>query len=268
MAPVLEVQHISKTYGKGKKSITGCSDVSFTVDTGSIYSLLGVNGAGKSTILTILSGYQQASSGEVRICGYSMREEPLEAKRRVGMLYEQNPLYDSMSVRDFLTFTLDMRGIRKAWQAGMLEESIAFSELEAVYTRPIKTLSKGFRQRVGLAAAIIHQPPLILLDEPTAGLDPLQLHDFEKKILSLSTHAAVILCTHQLEQAERVCSQHILLHQGRIVAQGTKADFAAALLDDFQLEIGNADPLLLFRVFEKYAGLHKTAFMSAEKKAL
>lgn len=257
---ILEVQDMSKYYGTGKKKLTGCEHISFTAESGGIYSLLGLNGAGKSTVLNIIGGYRRPSSGDVLICGSSILENPLEAKRNTGILYEQNPLYDSMTVKEFLLFTLQMRGVSGAGEKAALEETIEFTDLQEVYQRRIKGLSKGYRQRVGLAQAIIHRPRLILLDEPASGLDPLQLRDFEKKILMLSTQAAVLLCTHQLELAGRVCSRHILLHKGQQIAQGTRAELAARLFDDFGIEEEPSSDHLLLHVFEQYAGVETHAF--------
>ena len=257
---ILDVQNISKYYGAGRKRQTGCEHISFTAAAGGICSLLGLNGAGKSTVLNIISGYRRPSSGDAQICGYSILDNPIEAKRNIGILYEQNPLYDSMTVKEFLLFTLNMRGIGSRFQQEALDEAVEFTELQDVYGRRIKGLSKGYRQRVGLAQAIIHHPRLILLDEPASGLDPFQVQDFEKKILTLSTYAAVILCTHQLELAGRICSQHILLHKGQKIADGTRAELADSLFDDFGVTEDPASDKLLFRVFEHYAGIETRAF--------
>ena len=252
---ILDVQDISKYYGTGKKRHIGCEHISFTAEAGHIYSLLGLNGAGKSTVLNIISGYRRPSTGDVCICGSSILDDPEAAKSNMGILYEQNPLYDSMTVEEFLLFTLQMRGIGSHVQQAMLAEALEFTDLQEVYGRRIKGLSKGYRQRVGFAQAIIHHPRLILLDEPASGLDPFQLQDFEKKVLTLSTHAAVILCTHQLEMAERICSDHILLHKGRQIAVGTRAELADKLFEDAGITEDAASDKLLFRVFEHYAGV-------------
>lgn len=257
---ILEVHNICKYYGTGKHRQTGCEHISFTAEAGGIYSLIGLNGAGKSTILTIIGGYRRPSSGDVRICGSSLLEDPEEAKRHIGVLYEQNPLYDSMTVKEFLFFTLQMRGIAQHAQQDAVDHAIEFTDLQDVYRRRIKGLSKGYRQRVGLAQAIIHHPRLILLDEPASGLDPLQLRDFEKKILTLSTYAAVILCTHRLELAERICSQHIFLHRGKQIIQGTRTELAEQLLKDFGIKEKTSSERLLLQVFEKYAGIGAEAF--------
>ena len=257
---ILEVQDICKYYGAGKKKHIGCEHISFTAEAGGIYSLLGLNGAGKSTKLNSISGYRLPSSGDVSICGYSILNEPIEAKRNIGILYEQNPLYDSMTVREFLLFTLGMRGFDNSVQQDLLDEAVEFTELQAVYSKQIKELSKGYRQRVGFAQAIIHHPRLVLLDEPASGLDPFQLKDFEKKILALSTYAAVILCTHQLELAGQVCSQHILLHKGRQIAGGSRAELADRLYEDFGIEEDASSDTLLFSVFEHYAGVTTREF--------
>lgn len=261
---ILEVRDVSKYYGRGKKRQIGCEHISFTAEAGGIYSLLGLNGAGKSTVLNIIGGYRRPSSGDVFICGYSILDDPIEAKRNIGVLYEQNPLYDSMTVKEFLLFTLQMHGVaNRVWQQDALDEAVTFTELQDVYNRRIKGLSKGYRQRVGLAQAIVHRPRLVLLDEPASGLDPFQLQDFEKKILALSTHAAVLLCTHRLGLAGRICSQHILLHRGRRIAGGTRAELSACLFEEFGIEEEPAAEKLLFRVFEHYAGIEARTFQEA-----
>lgn len=257
---ILDVQDISKYYGAGKRRQTGCEHINFTVESGTICSLLGLNGAGKSTILNIISGYRCPSSGDVQICGYSILDNPIEAKSATGILYEQNPLYDSMTVKAFLLFTLQMRGITGETAQDMLDEALEFADLHEAADRYIKGLSKGYRQRVGFAQAIIHHPRLVLLDEPASGLDPFQLLDFEKKILSLSTHAAVILCTHQLDMAERICSQHVLLHKGQQIAAGTRAELADQLFEEAGITEESSSNKLLFRVFEHYAGLTSRDF--------
>lgn len=257
---ILDVQDISKYYGAGTRRQTGCEHINFTVESGTICSLLGLNGAGKSTILNIISGYRCPSSGDVQICGYSILDNPIEAKSATGILYEQNPLYDSMTVKAFLLFTLQMRGITGETAQDMLDEALEFADLHEAADRYIKGLSKGYRQRVGFAQAIIHHPRLVLLDEPASGLDPFQLQDFEKKILSLSTHAAVILCTHQLDMAERICSQHVLLHKGQQIAAGTRAELADQLFEEAGITEDASSNKLLFRVFEHYAGLTSRDF--------
>ncbi|MGP1577121.1 MAG: ABC transporter ATP-binding protein [Treponema sp.] len=263
---ILEVDNISKYYGSKRLPITGCEHISFTAETGGIYSLLGLNGAGKSTILSIIAGYRRPTSGSVQVCGYDMEKEPLEAKQHIGILYEQNPLYNAMTVQDFLLFTLQMRGIPAHRFTAALEEVLEFTDLQEVFRKPIKTLSKGYRQRVGLAQAIIHRPQLILLDEPVSGLDALQTADFEKKILTLSLQSAVILCTHQLDIAERLCSRHILLHKGNIIAKGSRQELAETLSQDCGMEIPSGAPSLLLSAFQFYAGLEKSAFTSAGHK--
>ena len=260
---ILELDNVSKYYGTKRRPIIGCEGIGFTAETGGIYSLLGLNGAGKSTILNIIAGYRRPTSGSVRICGYEMTTEPLEAKQHIGILYEQNPLYSAMTVRDFLLFTLQMRGIPVHRFSSALEEVLEFTDLQEVFRKPIKTLSKGYRQRVGLAQAIIHRPKLILLDEPVSGLDAVQTADFEKKILTLSLQSAVILCTHQLDIAERLCSRHILLHKGRIIAKGSRQDLAQALYHDCGIEISSSSPSLLLSAFQFYAGIEKKEFTSA-----
>lgn len=260
---ILEADDICTYYGVGKKKHTGCEHISFTAEAGDIYAVLGLNGAGKSTLLNNLSGYRLPSSGDAFICGYSIVNNPIEAKQHIGILYEQNPLYDALTVRDFLLFTLKMRNIDVSVQHSLLDETIEFTDLQEVYNKRIKTLSKGFRQRVGLAQAIIHHPELILLDEPTSGLDPLQLHDFEKKILALSTHAAVILCTHQLELAQKICSRHLLLHKGQEIANGTRMELAECLYQKAGIEEEPSSDTLLLRAFEHFAGLTGQAFQDS-----
>ncbi len=267
--PILEVEKVSKYYGSGTNRITGCLDISFTAEAGGVYSLLGLNGAGKSTVLNSIAGYCRPSSGDIKINGYSITDRQVEAKRHIGMLYEHNPLYESLTVQEFLAFTLNMHNISTTYHqdyideviAFAIDEVIAFADLQEVCRRRIKGLSKGYRQRVGFAQAIVHRPSLILLDEPASGLDPLQLNDFEKKIQKLSATAAVILSTHQLEQAARLCSRHFLVHKGQIIAQGTETELTEKLkADGLPLPEETGGAALLLHLFETYAGVEKRAF--------
>lgn len=214
---------LTKDYGP----IHACSDVSFTVAPGEVTALLGPNGAGKSTVLKIISGILVPSGGSVKIGPYDMRENQLEAKAIIGSLFETSPLYPDMTVADFLSFALGMRGISRKDARDRVESVIARCALEEVARRRIGTLSRGYRQRVGLAQALAHSPKVLVLDEPTAGLDPIQLDEFRAIIRSFTDSTTILLSTHIMQEVEAFCDSAILMHRGALVARGSLAEIRA-----------------------------------------
>ncbi|PIE98285.1 MAG: multidrug ABC transporter ATP-binding protein [Treponema sp.] len=216
---MLKVKNITKIYTNGTEKSIGCKDISFNVKSGQIVSLLGLNGAGKSSILKILSTYMKPTSGDAYINNLSIIHQSENVKGSIGVLYEKNPLYHNMSVKDFLLFCAKM--YKLDMPKSRVDEVCCFWQLEKVKHKLISTLSKGFKQRVGLAAAIIHKPKLLILDEPTSGLDSIQTKEFEKNILKLSKDSAILFSTHNLLQAENLCNKHLLLDKGSIIVQGT-----------------------------------------------
>ena len=256
---MLEVCNVTKIYNELWKKNIACKDVSFTVKEGEIASLLGLNGAGKSTILKIISGVLQPTSGDVFISGESIVSAPLKAKKELGVLYENAPLYPDMSVEEFLMFSIQMRGIQKREAIDICLNAIETSNLEEVKTKRIATLSKGFKQRVAFASCIAHDPRILILDEPTSNLDAIQLKAFYKRILQQDKTKAVLISTHNLELAQSICSKHILLNKGEVIIQGDMDELQEALEEKLgDEEIPRAKVLEL--AFDVFAGVSKSDF--------
>ncbi len=212
---MIEVKNIVKKYGD-KYAV---NDVSFKVETGEIVGFLGPNGAGKSTTMNILTGYLSANSGTAVIDGVDILEDPTAAKRMIGFLPEQPPLYMDMTVREYLNFVYDLKGC-KFPRKEHLREICELIKIQDVYDRMIKNLSKGYRQRVGFAQALVGNPPVLILDEPTVGLDPRQIIEIRNLISRLGKKHTVILSTHILQEVQSVCDRIIVINKGRLVADG------------------------------------------------
>ena len=193
-------------------------DVSFSVARGEVLGFLGPNGAGKSTAMRVLTGFIPPSSGTASVMGYDIVEHPIEAKRRIGYLPEGAPAYGDMTVLGFLDFIAAMRGFEAAERRNRVGSAIEKASLPEVAHRPIETLSKGYKRRVGIAQAILHDPPVLVLDEPTDGLDPNQKHEMRKLIKEMAEDKAIIVSTHILEEVDAVCSRAVIISRGRIVA--------------------------------------------------
>ena len=226
---MITVDNVSKKYG----NFEAVKGVSFSVGgqtaEGQILGFLGPNGAGKTTIMKMLTGFHFPSSGQVIVDGISLEENPVEIKKRIGYLPESNPLYGDLSPEEYLKFTASARLIPKDERAKAINGAIAACGLEGVRTQRIDSLSKGYRQRVGLAQAIVHDPPILILDEPTSGLDPNQIIEIRSLIRELGKRKTVILSTHILQEVEAVCSQVLILNEGRIAAQGTPEKIAETI---------------------------------------
>ena len=223
---MIEVQHLTKQYG----SHLAVDDLSFTVEDGCIYGLLGPNGAGKSTTMNILTGYLSATAGTVKVAGHDIAEEPLEAKKAIGYLPEQPPLYPEMTVREYLLFVAELKGVKhKKDRAAMVETAMGRTGLQPVQNRLIRNLSKGYRQRVGIAAALLGEPKVIILDEPTVGLDPAQVIEIRNLIHDLGRTHTVILSSHILSEVQTVCDRVLIISAGKLVAQGTPEELAGQL---------------------------------------
>ena len=222
---MIEVSHLSKNYG----SRPAVKDLSFTVGDGQIFGLLGPNGAGKSTIMNILTGYIAPTSGEVKVAGFSLPEQAQPAKACVGYLPEQPPLYPEMTVQEYLDFASELKGVRRAERKEQVCRAARRTGLEEVLPRLIRSLSKGYRQRVGIAQALLGSPKLIILDEPTVGLDPAQVIEIRKLIRELGKAHTVILSSHILSEVQAVCSQVLILAKGRLVAVGAPDELGEKL---------------------------------------
>lgn len=219
---MIEAQGLSKFYG----SFAAARDVTFAINQGEVAAFLGPNGAGKSTTMKLLTGYLAPSEGVARIAGFDMATERLEAAKRLGYLPENGPLYDDMSPRSLLTFFGNLRGMSPVELDRRLELIIRTCRLEAVIGKPIGKLSKGYRQRVGLAHALLHDPDVLVLDEPTAGLDPNQIREVRKMIRELGQSKTILLSTHILQEVEAMCNRVIFINEGRIVFDGTPEELA------------------------------------------
>lgn len=202
-------------------------DVSFTVEDGQIYGLLGPNGAGKSTIMNILTGYLSATSGQVTVAGHPLPEEADEAKACVGYLPEQPPLYPEMTVGEYLNFVAELKKVPRAQRKEQVLRAARRTGLEKVLPRLIRSLSKGYKQRVGIAQALLGSPKIIILDEPTVGLDPAQVIEMRKLIRELGKAHTVILSSHILSEVQAVCQQVLILSKGKLTASGTLQELTA-----------------------------------------
>ena len=220
---MIEVSHLTKQYGNH----LAVDDVSFTVADGQICSLLGPNGAGKSTIMNILTGYLSATSGQVTVAGHPLPEEADAAKACVGYLPEQPPLYPEMTVQEYLTFAAELKGVKKAERKEQVCRAARRTGLETVLPRLIRSLSKGYKQRVGIAQALLGSPRLIILDEPTVGLDPAQVIEIRKLIRELGRAHTVILSSHILSEVQAVCQQILILSKGHLAAAGSLEELTA-----------------------------------------
>jgi ABC-2 type transport system ATP-binding protein len=222
---MIEATNLSKKYGP----FEAVKGVSFTVGQDQVLGLLGPNGAGKTTIMKILTGYHFPSGGTALVDGISVTEDPVEVKKRIGYLPEGVPLYGDLTPEEYLTFIADARGIAKPDRPEKVNRAIEACGLGHMRNRKIENLSKGYKQRVGLAQAIIHDPPVLILDEPTTGLDPNQIIEIRSLIKDLGKSKTVILSTHILQEVEAVCSQVMIINEGRIAAQGTTEEIAATM---------------------------------------
>ena len=215
---MIEVKNLVKDYGKHH----AVKDISFSVPDGQIVGLLGPNGAGKSTTMNIMTGYISATSGEVKIGGYDILEQPLQAKKLIGYLPEIPPLYEDMTVEEYLNFICNLKGIRKkAEKEASINEVTEAVKISDMRKRLIKNLSKGYKQRVGLAQALIGNPPLLILDEPTVGLDPNQIIEIRSLIKSLGEKHTIILSSHILSEVNAVCDYVLIIDKGTLVAEDT-----------------------------------------------
>lgn len=237
---MIEVSHLTKKYGHR----LAVEDVSFAVVDGGICGLLGPNGAGKSTIMNILTGYLSATSGQVTVAGHPLPEEADAAKKCVGYLPEQPPLYPEMTVQEYLTFAAELKGVKKAERKEQVCRAARRTGLEAVLPRLIRSLSKGYKQRVGIAQALLGSPRLIILDEPTVGLDPAQVIEIRKLIRELGRAHTVILSSHILSEVQAVCQQILILSKGHLAAAGGLEELTAdgKSLEEVFLALTDGEP--------------------------
>lgn len=223
---MISVQKLVKRYGSGPGSRVAVDDLSFEVDKGEVVGFLGPNGAGKSTTLRILSGFLGMTSGKVSVAGHDIREQSFEARQKIGYMPEAVPLYPEMRVAEYLAFRAELKRVSRADRASFVDDAMVKANVEHVANVLIGSLSKGYRQRVGLADALVARPPLLVLDEPTAGLDPNQIREVRDLIRDLGKEHTVLLSTHILSEVEASCSRVVVITKGKLVAEGTMADLA------------------------------------------
>ena len=220
MAALIEIDGLTKRFG----SFSAVDNLSFTVERGEVLGFLGPNGAGKSTTMRMLAGFMTPSAGTARICGHDVQSDSLAARKSLGFLPEGAPTYPEMTVLAFLQFVGRIRGFNGRELAGRVDHAVALTSLAGVRLQPVETLSKGFKRRVGLAQALLHDPQVLILDEPTDGLDPNQKHEMRKLIADMRAEKAIVISTHILEEVDAVCTRAIVIANGRIVADATPKD--------------------------------------------
>lgn len=223
MENLIEVSNLRKQFG----SLVAVDGVSLTIARGEVLGFLGPNGAGKSTTMKMITGFLAPTSGTIKVCGRDLAEAPLAAKARIGYLPEGAPAYSEMTPASFLEFIADIRGMGAAVKAARIREVVAKIHLEGVLNQTIETLSKGFKRRVGLAQAILHDPEILIMDEPTDGLDPNQKHEVRALIKEMAPHKGIIISTHILEEVDAVCTRAVIIAKGRLLFTGTPPELEA-----------------------------------------
>ena len=234
---MVKVEHLVKRYGQNY----ALNDISFEIGEGEIVGLLGPNGAGKSTTMNILTGFLSSTSGTAKIGGIDILEDPISAKRMIGFLPEQPPLYQDMTVFEYLNFVFDLKGCEFD-RAKHLQEIMEVVKLSEVKSRLIRNLSKGYKQRVGIAEALVGDPKIIVFDEPTVGLDPKQILEVRNLIRTLSKHHTVILSTHILAEVQAVCERVIIINQGKIIADEKTSELTRVIEEGFHYQIKICGP--------------------------
>ncbi len=222
---MIEVQHLSKSYGR----VTAVDDISFRVERGEILGFLGPNGAGKTTTMRILTGYMPATQGKAIVANFDVFEQPLEAKQRTGYLPETPPLYPDMTVLEYLTFVAKIKGVATGDRRTRIQRVMERTRIVDVANRLCSRLSKGYKQRVGLAQALIHNPDVLILDEPTAGLDPRQINETRQLIKELAGDHTIILSTHILPEVSQTCQRVVIINKGKVVTIDTPDNLTARL---------------------------------------
>jgi len=220
MAEMIAIDGLTKRFG----AITAVDDISFTVKRGEVLGFLGPNGAGKSTTMKMVTGFLAPTAGTARVCGYDIQDQPIEAKRKIGYLPEGAPAYPDMTPAAFLEFIARVRNVDTGLRRKRIADAVEKTQLGEVLYQSIDTLSKGFKRRVGLAQALLHDPEVLVLDEPTDGLDPNQKHEVRSLIKAMSYDKAIIISTHILEEVDAICTRAMIISGGRVVADGTPVE--------------------------------------------
>lgn len=235
---MIEVKGLTKTYGRSR----GITDISFSIKEGEIVGFLGPNGAGKTTTMNIITGYLSATSGTAEIAGIDVTENPIEAKSHIGYLPEQPPLYLTMTVEEYLDFVYELKGVKTPNQSAHIKEICDMVGIQDVYRRVIGHLSKGYKQRVGLAQALVGDPDVLILDEPTVGLDPRQIVEIRNVIKDMGKSRTIILSTHILPEVSAICERVLVISGGVIVADDKPENLAGAVADERVLMVRVAGP--------------------------
>lgn len=259
---MINVERLTKRFGVK----CAVDDVTFSVSKGEVLGFLGPNGAGKSTSMRMITGYLPPTSGTITVAGFNVADQPLEARRRIGYLPENAPIYSDMSVLGFLSFCAEMRGLFGSAKKGAIDRVVQLCFLERVLHQSVDTLSKGFRHRTCLAQALIHDPEVLILDEPTDGLDPNQKYEVRTLIKRMGSEKAIIFSTHILEEVEAACSRAIIIDQGKIVANGTPEELKAQspFAGNVIVTVGNVSKAQLLPQIEALKGVEK--FWIVEEK--
>lgn len=252
---MIEVEHLSKVYG----STPAIQDVDFSVQKGEILGFLGPNGAGKTTTMRILAGYIPATTGTVRVAGFDVHEQSLAVRKRIGYLPENPPLYGDMTVASFLNFVASIKGVKPGDRRQRVTWAMERCQLTEKRKVLIRKLSKGFKQRVGIAQAIVHDPAVIILDEPTVGLDPKQIIEVRNLIKSLAEDHTIILSTHILPEVSMTCDRVTIINQGRVVATNTPDNLLAELKGNlsYQLEVAGAEGMAIVHCLQSLPGVEE-----------
>lgn len=253
---MIKVENISKSFG----FVKAVDDISFKVDQGEILGFLGPNGAGKTTTMRMLTGFLAPDKGLIEIENISVKEDPAKAQAFIGYLPENNPLYHEMQVCELLELAAQLQNVPKSKRKEAFDFVVSSVGLESVYYRPIGELSKGFKQRVGIATALIHQPKIIVMDEPTEGLDPNQRKEIRALIKKLATDHTIILSTHVMQEASAVCNRMLIINKGKIVADGTAEELSRASKNEktFQIEIEGTNSESALRKIEDIQNIEIT----------
>jgi len=257
---MIEVEKLTKYYG----AFPAVRDVSFEVKRGDVLGFLGPNGAGKSTTLRILAGYLGATSGEVRINGISLRDDAEKARASIGYMPEMSPLYTEMRVSEYLTYRAELKGVQRRARKDAVVRSMKDAGLDGREASVIGELSKGYRQRVGLADALVANPPLLILDEPTAGLDPNQIREVRDLLKRLSEAHTIVLSTHILSEVEQTCTRGIVISKGRLVAEGSIEELRAMRGAREVRLVVRAESATVLRVAEPIAGVARAGLQRAD----
>ncbi len=258
---MIQVNNLVKTYGQR----FAINNISFKINKGDVVGLLGPNGAGKSTTMKIITGFMSPTSGTATVCGFDVFENPLEVKKRIGYLPENPPLYLDMTVEDYLQYVTELKQVLVAERTKNIEMALGKTQLKEVRKRIIKNLSKGFKQRVGIAQALVSNPEILILDEPTVGLDPKQVAEIRDLINELKGHHTIILSTHILSEVQATCNKIIIIHQGKLILEDSIDNIQNLRKQQTQLNIRlrqDKDLSEDFKQIKGVLGVHKNSYRS------